>query len=170
MNAMEEPEDPEALERRLGYTFRDRALLERALMRPARAHEEGLPDEAHQEALATLGDAIISVIVIQSAIHRGMHKKGEITAEKMRTVSLLSLNEVGRALHLQTYIRFNKGERKQRIWECSDALTETLEAIVGAIYLDGGMERAAEALHSVLRMASEDPFRGADRESAPERL
>ncbi len=141
---------PIELETLLGYTFTDRTLLERALTRPAYAREQGLSEDRHQEALATLGDAVISVIVIQSIIARGLHKKGDITTEKMKIVSMLPLNEVGRTMHLEEYIRFGKGEVKQEIWRYSDALTETLEAIVGAVFQDSGMAVAAErVLYSV---------------------
>ncbi|RXE55594.1 hypothetical protein ABH15_04830 [Methanoculleus taiwanensis] len=136
--------DPTELETLLGYTFADRTLLERALTRPAYAREQGLSEDRHQEALATLGDAVISVIVIQSIIEKGLHKKGEITTEKMKIVSMLPLNEVGRTMHLEEYIRFGKGEAKQEIWRYSDALTETLEAVVGAVFQDSGMTAAAE--------------------------
>jgi len=137
------------LQSKIGYIFQETALLERALTRRAYAHEKGLPDDAHQEALATLGDAVVSVAVIHALMQRGIARKGEITVEKMRIVSLLPLNEVGRSLDLQKYIRFNRGEEKQEIWRCSDALTETLEAIVGAVYLDGGMEASIRVLRTI---------------------
>jgi ribonuclease III len=139
----------EDLQEAIGYVFQDTALLERALTRRAYAHEAGLPDEMHQEALATLGDAVVSVAAIHAIMQRGIARKGEITAEKMRMVSLLPLNAVGRSLELQKYIRFNRGEEKQEIWRCSDALTETLEAVIGAAYLDGGMEAAIRVLRSI---------------------
>ncbi|MDN7026071.1 ribonuclease III family protein [Methanoculleus sp. FWC-SCC1] len=141
---MQNQDDLAALERLLDYTFRDRSLLERALTRPAYAREQGLYEDAHQEALATLGDAVVTVIVIQSIMARGISKKGEITAEKMKLVSLLPLNEVGRAMRLQEFIRFGRGEAKQEIWRYSDALTETLEAIAGAVFLDSGMAAEVE--------------------------
>ncbi len=139
------------LEKTLGYTFADPALLQRALTRPAYAREQGLPEDRHQEALATLGDAVIDLIVIQSIMERGVSKKGEITAEKMMVVSLLPLNEIGKALRLQEYTQFGKGEAKQEIWKYSDALTETLEAVIGAIYLDSGMISTAERVMRSLR-------------------
>ncbi len=141
---MQNQDELAALESLLDYTFRDRSLLERALTRPAYAREQGLAEDRHQEALATLGDAVITVIVIQSIMARGISKKGEITTEKMKVVSLLPLNDIGRTMHLQDFIRFGRGEAKQEIWRYSDALTETLEAIAGAIFLDSGVTAEAE--------------------------
>ena len=63
--------NPAEIEERTGYTFQDRSLLERALTRLAYTLEAGLPARSHMDALATLGDAVINVVVVEAVVMGG---------------------------------------------------------------------------------------------------
>lgn len=134
------------LEERIGYVFTDRTLLLRALTRLAYALETGLPPAAHMDALATLGDAVINVVVVEAVIAGGAHDKGAITNRKMNLVNMSRLRALAEGIDLAGYVRWGKGEASQRVWTSGRVLAECLEALIGAVYLDGGMEAAAGVL------------------------
>ena len=140
------PRDPSAVEERIGYTFLDRSLLLRALTRLAYTLEAGLPPDGHMDALATLGDAVINVAVVEAVVMGGVHDKGAITNRKMNLVNMTRLRGLAEDLRLADYVRWGKGEAAQRVWTSGRVLAECLEALVGAVYLDGGMEAAAGVL------------------------
>jgi ribonuclease-3 len=138
--------DPREIEERMGYAFRDRSLLLRALTRLAYTLEAGLPPAAHMDALATLGDAVINVVVVEAAVAGGAHDKGAITNKKMNLVNMSRLRSLAEDLNLADYVRWGKGEAAQRVWTSGRVLAECLEALVGAVYLDGGMGAATGVL------------------------
>jgi len=134
------------LEEEIGYAFTDRTLLLRALTRLAYALETGLPPAAHMDALATLGDAVINVVVVEAVVAGGAHDKGAITNRKMNLVNMSRLRALAEGIDLAGYVRWGKGEASQRVWTSGRVLAECLEALIGAVYLDGGMEAAAGVL------------------------
>jgi len=134
------------LEERIGYAFTDRTLLLRALTRLAYALETGLPPAAHMDALATLGDAVINVVVVEAVVADGAHDKGAITNRKINLVNMSRLRALAEDLDLADHVRWGKGEAAQRVWTSGRVLAECLEALIGAVYLDGGMEAAAGVL------------------------
>jgi len=138
--------DPAEIEARIGYTFKNRALLERALTRLAYTLEAGLPPDTHMDALATLGDAVINVAVVEAVVAGGVHDKRAITNRKMNLVNMTRLRGLAEGLDLADYVCWGKGEAAQAVWTSGRVLAECLEALVGAVYLDGGMEAAAGVL------------------------
>ncbi|NLB01425.1 MAG: ribonuclease III family protein [Methanomicrobiales archaeon] len=141
-----EHRDQAEIEGRIGYTFRDSSLPLRALTRLAYTLEAGLPADAHMDALATLGDAVINVAVVEAVIAEGAHDKGAITNRKMNLVNMTRLRALAEDLDLADYVRWGKGEAAQRVWTSGRVLAECLEALIGAVYLDGGMGAAAGVL------------------------
>jgi len=127
------------LEARISYTFKDQALLIRALTRSAYAREAGLPDGQHMDALAVLGDAAIDLFVIEEIIAAGEYDKGIITNRKVHAVNMLSLRIAAESLDLGAYVFWGKGEMSQEIWHSGRVLAECYEALIGALYLDGGI-------------------------------
>lgn len=138
--------DRAEIEERIGHTFRDPSLLLRALTRLAYTLEAGLPADAHMDALATLGDAVINVAVVEAVVAEGAHDKGAITNRKMNLVNMTRLRALAEDLDLADYVRWGKGEAAQRVWTSGRVLAECLEALIGAVYLDGGMGAAAGVL------------------------
>jgi ribonuclease-3 len=129
-----------ALEERLGHRFREPALLRRALTHPSFAHEEGGPTE-HYERLEFLGDAVLDLVVSELLMERSREAdEGVLSRARAAAVNRLALAERARALQLQDCVRLGEGERKSRGWEKPSILADVFEAVLGAIYLDGGLE------------------------------
>jgi len=137
---------PEQLERITGYTFRDKSLLLRALTRLAYSKEQGLSEDSHLDALATLGDAVIELIILTRLVKGGEHDKGAISLKKMDLVNMSVLRDAARSIHLEQYVRWGKGEARMHVWTSGRVLAECMEAFAGALYLDGGIDAAEEVL------------------------
>ena len=137
----------EALEERIGYRFTDRTHPARALTRLAYAAEQQLGDDQDMDALATLGDAVIDLLVIDDLLRSGVTRKGEITVSKVRRVNMSVLRTVAESLDLAPLVLWGKGEEAQQVWVSGRVLAECCEAVVGAVFLDGGLG----AVESVLR-------------------
>jgi len=134
------------LEDALGYRFRDRALLVRAMTRLAAAKEEEQGDDRSMDALATLGDAVIDVVVLEHLIAGGMESKGELSLTKMNLVNMTVLRRLAESFDLHQYVIWGKGESGQEIWRSGRVLAECMEAVCGAAYLDGGTEAVQRIL------------------------
>ncbi|HPP78749.1 ribonuclease III domain-containing protein, partial [Methanospirillum sp.] len=107
---------PEQLERVTGYTFRDKSLLLRALTRLAYCKEQGLSEDSHLDALATLGDAVIELLILTRLVKGGEHDKGAVSLKKMDLVNMSVLRDAARAIHLEQYVRWGKGEARMHVW------------------------------------------------------
>ena len=136
--------DLAALQTRLGYTFRDEALLLVALTHPSVAHEQGTPVQ-HNQRLEFLGDA-----VLQLALTRELYEKfpefseGPLTKARAKLVNRRTLAVHGRVLGLGAYLIVSRGEELHGGRERPSALADAYEALVGAIFLDGGFEIARD--------------------------
>jgi ribonuclease-3 len=132
-----------ALERRLGHRFADLALLDRALTHASRANEEAAPGRADNEALEFLGDAVVG-LVVTDLLHRRDPDGAEGTKSRRRArlVSAPSLARHAGALGLPELILLGRGEEKTGGREKTAIWADAYEAVVGALYLDGGFETA----------------------------
>lgn len=136
--------DLAALQTRLGYLFRNENLLRLALTHPSIAHEQGVPVQ-HNQRLEFLGDA-----VLQLALTRELYEKfpalneGPLTKGRAKLVNRRTLAVHGRELGLGRNLILSRGEELHGGRERPSALADTFEALVGAIFLDGGYEVARE--------------------------
>ncbi len=136
--------DYDELQGRLGYSFQDLGLLRLALTHPSVAHEQSLPIQTNQR-LEFLGDA-----VLQLALTRELYEKfptfgeGPLTKARAQLVNRRSLAEQARQLGLGHYLILSRGEESSGGRERLSALADTFEALLGAIFLDGGFEAARE--------------------------
>lgn len=136
--------DLAALQSRLAYTFRDESLLRLALTHPSVAHELGTPVQ-HNQRLEFLGDA-----VLQLALTRELFEKfpdfneGPLTKARAKLVNRRTLAVHGRALGLGQHLVVSRGEELHGGRERPSALADAYEALVGAIFLDGGFDVARE--------------------------
>src|ERR1700704_4936387 len=132
------------LQNRLGYVFRDAALLHLALTHPSVAHEQGAPVQTNQR-LEFLGDA-----VLQLALTRVLYEKfpafgeGPLTKARAKLVNRRTLAEHARHLGLGSHLILSRGEELHGGRERLSALADTFEALLGAIFLDGGFDAACE--------------------------
>ncbi|HEX7374746.1 MAG TPA: ribonuclease III [Steroidobacteraceae bacterium] len=123
-------------ERRLGYTFRDPALLEAAL-----THRSA--GRANYERLEFLGDSVLNFVVAVLAFQAYPEaSEGDLSRFRAALVSSLTLADLAAELRLGEQLRLGGGELKSGGFRRSSILADSLEAVFGAIHLDGGLEAA----------------------------
>jgi ribonuclease-3 len=134
------------------------ALLDLALTHRSYAYENG--GLAHNERLEFLGDSILgqAVTVMLYTEHPDLDE-GELAKRRASLVSSVALAEVARTIGLGQYIRLGKGEEQTGGREKSSILADTVEAVIGAAYLDAGGEEATELVLRLVRPLLEDPDR-----------
>jgi|LSQX01.1.fsa_nt_gb ribonuclease-3 len=131
---------------KIGYTFTNEDLLLHALTRTAYARENELPMSETMDSLAVLGDAVLDLIVIRKLIEDGEFDKGEITRKKIDLVNMTVVRRLAEDIGLPAYMRWGKGELRMQIWTSGRVSAECFEALMGAAYLDGGVEASAAIL------------------------
>jgi ribonuclease-3 len=131
------------LERRLGYRFADLGLLDRALTHASRAHEEGSSGRGDNEPLEFLGDAVLG-LVVTDLLHRRNPDgaEGPKSRRRARLVSAPSLARRAAELGLPELLRLGRGEEKTGGRRKSALWANAYEALIAALYLDGGFEAA----------------------------
>ena len=124
-------------EKILGYRFKTKALLKEALTHSTFAYENNL---VSNERMEFLGDAILEVVV-SDILYRRYSKaaEGELTEKRASLVNKKHLASIAKKLSLGKFLFLGKGEEAQGGRELSSNLANGLEAIIGAIYLDGGL-------------------------------
>jgi ribonuclease-3 len=134
----------DALQRRLGYTFRDPGLLRLALTHPSVAHEPDLPLQTNQR-LEFLGDAVLQLVLTRELYETfPAFSEGPLTKARAKLVNRRSLAEHARALGLDRHLILSRGEETHGGRERPSALADTYESLLGAIFLDGGFEAAQQ--------------------------
>jgi ribonuclease-3 len=133
-----------ALEERLRHRFSDLALLDRALTHTSHAHENAALSPRHNEPLEFLGDAVIGFVVAE-LLHRRDPEGSEGGKSKARAhlVAAPSLARRASALGLPDLLLLGRGEEKTGGRQKSALWADAYEALVAALYLDGGLEAAA---------------------------
>jgi ribonuclease III len=138
--------DPGALAQALGYAFRDPGLLARALVHRSAPNERPAAFPESNERLEFLGDAVLDLVVADALYRRFPDAtEGALTRFKAALVSELALADVARDLGLGKYLVLGRGEEETGGRDKPSILSDALEAVLGAAYLDGGMPEA-EAL------------------------
>ncbi len=133
-----------ALEERLGYSFRNRALLETALTHSSYANENRASGIVCNERLEFLGDSVLGVTVADFLYrHFPDMPEGRMTRLRAELVCEQSLHRVALELHLGDYLRLGKGEEHNGGRKRASILSDAVEAVIAAMYLDAGMETAA---------------------------
>jgi ribonuclease III len=158
-------------EQRIGYSFRSRALLDRALTHRSFAHERTEQDCKHNESLEFLGDSVLGLVVSAWLLGRfPTLSEGKLSKMKAFLVSEPSLVELAEEIDLGTYILLNRGEEKTGGRRKGTLLADAYEALIGALFLDGGLPVAERFLFRELRdkVKSIDPnsMIGSDYKSA----
>jgi ribonuclease-3 len=134
-----------ALEERLGHRFRDAALIERALTHASFANEH--PPARDQEPLAFLGDAALGLVVAEQLIAEDAdHPVGILTPRRAELVAGANLARWAIALDLGVLVRLGRGEDATGGRGRESILATTLEAVLGVLYLEGGLPAVRAAL------------------------
>jgi ribonuclease-3 len=131
----------ERLERRLGYAFADRALLERALTHSSAVG--GLPKARDNEVLEFLGDRVIGLLAAErlAELHPEA-REGELSPRLSALVSGMACAEVGRRMGLGDALRLAGSETKGGGRDKPSILADATEAVMAALYIDGGLSAA----------------------------
>jgi ribonuclease III len=136
-------------EKVLGYRFKDAALLEAALTHRSFRFENREVREDNQR-LEFLGDAVLGLVTAAHLYERFADKdEGWLTSMRSQATSGKALAGVAKDLHIGDHIRFGKGEEQSGGRRRASNLTDTLEAVVGAAYVDGGMKAVEKLFRSV---------------------
>ena len=137
------------VEKCIHYRFRQVKLLETALTHSSFANEAGDQRE-HNERLEFLGEAVLELCVTQRLFERFPEaREGELTRLRARLVSKPTLGELAAELELDRFLLLGKGEESQGGRERRSVLSNTFEALLGAIYLDGGFAAACDWVEEV---------------------
>ncbi|HVW05529.1 MAG TPA: ribonuclease III [Vicinamibacterales bacterium] len=131
------------LEERIGYRFRDLGLLEHALTHRSRAHEDASGGVIDNESLEFLGDAVLGFVIADMLFTRfPTHSEGYKSKVKAGIVSSASLARLAEEIDLGRFVLLGRGEEKTGGRQKQAILADSYEALIAAIYLDGGIDAA----------------------------
>ena len=123
------------LEKRIGYTFNDQAMLVRAL-----THRSA--GSRHNERLEFLGDSLLSMVIADALFHRFPKvNEGDMSRMRATLVREKTLAELAREFELGEYLILGPGELKSGGFRRESILADAVEAIIGAVYLDANIEQ-----------------------------
>jgi ribonuclease III len=144
----------DALEQRIGYRFRDRGLLEHALTHKSRAAEDASGGVIDNESLEFLGDAVLGLVVADALFHQyPQSTEGDKSKIKASVVSTQSLARHADRMGLGSHLILGRGEEKTGGRTKQALLADAYEALIAAIFLDGGLDAAGEFLRRELKEA-----------------
>jgi ribonuclease III len=144
----------EELQQQIEYRFKDRGLLEHSLTHKSRAAEDASGGVADNESLEFLGDAVLGLVVADVLFHQfPSYDEGQKSKIKAAVVSTQSLARHAERLRLGEHLILGRGEEKTGGRFKQALLADAYEALIAAIYLDGGLEAAAAFLGRELKDA-----------------
>ena len=158
--ALSGPERLERLQESLAYRFHDPSILDEALTHRSLLNEVNEPGRRDNERLEFLGDAVLGLIVadmLMRAFPEG--HEGELTLHRSALVKRKRLGEIAAKLHLGNYLYLGKGEEQTAGRQKTSILADAFEAIVGAIYLDGGFEAAQRVVQGQFAVPLDEVIR-----------
>ena len=133
------------LEQKIGYTFTNEGLLRQALTHSSYANEKHMKKHSDNERLEFLGDAVLEVVSSDS-LYRNYPNlpEGDLTKLRASIVCEPTLALCTKEINLGDYLLLGKGEDRTGGRNRKSILSDALEAVIGAIYLDGGIEQAKQ--------------------------
>jgi ribonuclease-3 len=138
--------DPNVLQGRIGYSFRDAGLLRLALTHPSVAHEQGANIQ-HNQRLEFLGDAVLQLVLTTELFEKFPELgEGPLTKARAQMVNRRTLAAQGRRLGLGEHLILSRGEEASGGRDRPSALADSFEALLGAIYLDADFETVREVI------------------------
>ena len=147
----------ENLQKQIGYHFKNTALLKRALTHSSYMNEKKINKSGDYERLEFLGDAVLELVSSEFLFHEHPEvPEGELTKMRASMVCEPSLAFCARDIELGNFILLGKGEENTGGRERDSIISDVMEAVTGAIYLDGGMEPAKAFIHRFILSDLED--------------
>lgn len=151
MKSNNKQEQLKELQSKIGYNFKSPKILETALTHSSYANESKRKI-SYNERLEFLGDSVLSVAISEYLYSNCPDlPEGELTKIRACIVSEPSLSQAAKSIQLGGYLRLGKGEKATGGQERSSILADALESIIGAVYLDGGLNSAKEFILRILK-------------------
>ena len=133
------------------YVFRDPTLLVEALTHRSFCPPDSGTKNSHNERLEFLGDAVLGLVVSESVTERfPQFTEGDLSKIKAQLISRTTLARAAQRMEVGKWLRLGRGEERTRGREKPSLLANALEAILGAVYVDGGLEAARVVVRRVL--------------------
>ena len=147
---------------KIEYTFNDTELLLRALTHKSFANEN-IHEKDDNQRLEFLGDAVLGLVVAEALMERlPTEPEGILTQSRAALVNESTLAELARAIALGEALRLGRGEEMSNGRDRSSTLSDAVESVIGAVYLDGGYEAAREVITCWLKERLDDVAHGVD--------
>ena len=148
---------------RLGYRFSDLALLKRALTHSSFVN--GRKNIRHNERLEFLGDRVLGLLTADRLFHDSSDAEGKLARRLNALVRKETCADIARELDFAAVLRLSKSEEKQKGTDKTSILGDACEAVIAAIYLDGGFtavetfyaEHWSDRVHSIISESAKDP-------------
>lgn len=145
------------LEKKIGYKFKDPALLKQAMMHSSYINEKHLEKYQCNERLEFLGDAVLELVSSEYLfLESPTVSEGELTRTRASMVCEPSLAFCAKDINLGSYLLLGKGEEATGGRERASVTSDALEALIGAVYLDGGFTNAKEFIQKFVLNDLED--------------
>lgn len=161
----------EDVERLIGVNFTDKALLAQALTHSSYSHEHPEESQDSNERLEFLGDAVLGLVIADDIYDHGRQlTAGEMTTLRAQLVSTNALAQAALRLGLGNHLRLGRGEEISAGRAKPRNLAGAMEAVVGAIWLDAGLQSARDFIVRVLKSALDQPPEPVDETDFKSRL
>jgi ribonuclease III len=151
----------EQLEKKINYSFKDKSLAHQALVHKSYIKEKPKNTEIneHNERLEFLGDAVLELVTTDYLFNNYNENEGVLTAVRSSLVNSQNLSLVGTRLHLPENIYLSKGERGIDGKAKDMIVANAVEALIGALYIDGGYDIAKLFILDFILVATEEVFK-----------
>ena len=144
--------DLSKLEKTINYSFKNKDLLREALTHRSYLNENPSWPLPHNERLEFLGDAVLELTTTEELFNRyPEYAEGQLTSLRAALVNYQMLARVGMAMGLDSFILLSKGEAKDTGRAREVIVANAIEALFGAVYLDGGYEKAKQVVNQFLQ-------------------
>lgn len=138
----------EQLEQRIGYTFENKELLKQALTHSSFANEQKINKGQDYERLEFLGDAVLELVSSDYLFHTHPEMpEGRLTKQRSSMVCEPALAYCARDIGLESFIQLGRGEEATGGRNRDSIISDVMEAVIGAIYLDGGLKPAQDYIN-----------------------
>lgn len=139
------------LEEQIAYRFTNKALLNQALTHSSYANEQKINKSEDYERLEFLGDAVLELVSSEFLFRENKDvPEGQLTKMRASMVCEPALAYCAREIGLDRYVRLGKGEEATGGRKKDSIVSDVMEALIGAVYLDGGMESASALIYKVV--------------------
>lgn len=156
----------EVFEKVIGYEFKNKSLLQTALTHSSYANEKHLSGDCN-ERLEFLGDSVLGIITAEYFYHNLNHlPEGEMTKKRAACACEKSLHGFAKEIDLGKYIYLGKGEERMGGRKRASILADAFEAVIAAIYLDGGLENARRFVLDFVKKAAAEQLSFVDYKTA----